>query len=132
MEKKKVYRVQRYLLIHILKTHRQFIFSQKSKEEKWVYYGEPMYVIAKNTTEAEEKCRLRYSEITKLDESRKEYIECCKLNFNEEIDEENLECKEIILAKLDDSKSYEFLRQNLDFDDFMELIHQGLFPTVEN
>lgn len=132
MEKKKVYRVQRYLLIHILKTHRQFIFSNKLKEVKWVHYGEPMYVIAKNGTEAEAQYMSKHPKITELNEERKECIRIYSLHFDEEIDEENLKCEEVILAKLDDSKSYEFLKLNLKFDDFMELIHQQLFPTTEN
>lgn len=132
MEKKKVYRVQRYLLIHILKIHGQFIFSKKSKEVKWVYYGEPMYVIAKNATEAEAQYMLKHPKITKLNDERKECIRMYSLYFDEEIDEENLKCEEVVLAEPDNSKSYEFLRQNLKFEDFVELLHQELFQTTEN
>lgn len=119
-------------MIHILKIHGQFIFFKKSKEVKWVYYGEPMYVIAKNETEAEAQYMSKHPKLTNLNEERKEHIRMYSLHCDEKIDEENLECEEVIFAKLDDSKSYEFLRRNLKIDDFIELIQQELLSNVEN
>lgn len=91
-----------------------------------------MYVIAKNATEAEAQYMSKHPKITKLNDERKECIRMYSLYFDEEIDEENLKCEEVVLAEPDNSKSYEFLRQNLKFEDFVELLHQELFQTAQN
>lgn len=132
MEKKKVYEIERKLLVHTVRDTGTMWKPTKIKETKWVKAEKTVYITATDSAEATQKYRNRYKLITRLNVSDALLISLDSLGCREMIDENNLDCKEELEIREVKNKSYEFLQHNLSFEDFVELLHQELFQTAQN